>query len=60
MNIILLGAKATILANLPVLVVEDKKHKDVGHTDTEHAVDMLLTWGARILHQVNNDVILGW
>lgn len=57
---ILLGAKSTILANQPVMVVEDKKHKDVGHADTEHAVDMLLTWGARILHQVNNDVILGW
>lgn len=57
---ILLGAQNTIMTNRPVLVVEDKKHKDVGHADTDQAVDLLLSWGARILSRVNNDVVIGW
>jgi FkbM family methyltransferase len=57
---ILLGAQNTIMTNRPVLVVEDKKHKDVGHGDTDQAVDLLLSWGARILSRVNNDVVIGW
>lgn len=59
-NPILKGAKQTILRDRPVMVVEHKKHKDVGHSDTEYALDTLISWGARILQQVKSDVILGW
>lgn len=59
-NTILQGAKETILRDRPIMVVEHKKHKDVGHTDTEHAVDTLISWGAQILTTVKNDVIIGW
>jgi FkbM family methyltransferase len=58
-NNIVAGAKQTILRDRPIMVVEDKKHKDVGHSDIE-AVPTLLSWGARILKTVNNDVIIGW
>ena len=57
---ILLGAKHTILHNRPIIVIEDKKHKDVGHAHTELAVDTLIGWGARILSRVKDDVIMGW
>ena len=57
---ILLGAKHTILHNRPIIVIEDKKHKDVGHADTEMGVATLVSWGAKILTRVNDDVIIGW
>jgi len=57
---ILLGAKQTLISNRPIIVIEDKKHQDVGHAGTDHAVDLLIGWGARIMTTVNNDVILGW
>lgn len=59
-NNILLGAKNTILKYRPILVVEDKKHKDVGHQDTDQALDTLISWGAKILQTVKNDQIVGW
>lgn len=58
-NTILRGARETILRYQPIMVVENKKHQDVGHTDIV-ALDTLLGWGATILAQVKNDVILGW
>lgn len=57
---ILKGAEQTILQCRPILVVENKNHQDVGHTDTNTAIDLCVSWGARILDQVRNDVILGW
>ena len=59
-NTILRGAKETILKYKPIMVVEHKKHKDVGHTDTAQALDTLVSWGARILTSVKNDYVLGW
>jgi hypothetical protein len=55
-----MGAQHTIMHNRPIVVIEDKKHKDVGHADTELGVDTLLSWGAKILSRVNDDVIMGW
>jgi FkbM family methyltransferase len=57
---ILKGAQRTIQQCRPIMVVENKNHQDVGHSDTASAIDLCLTWGARILDQVRNDVILGW
>lgn len=57
---ILLGAKDTVCRYRPIIVIEDKKHQDVGHADTERALPTLIGWGAKILKQVNNDVIVGW
>jgi FkbM family methyltransferase len=57
---ILLGAEQTVRRNRPIIVVEDKKHQDVGHTDTEGALELLQSWGASVLERVNNDVIVGW
>lgn len=59
-NNILLGAKETILRHRPMVVVEDKHHRDVGHTDTDSALDTLLSWGARVLKTIGNDRIVGW
>lgn len=59
-NVILKGARETILANRPIMVVEHKRHQDVGHTDVDQALDTLVSWGARILDRVKNDYILGW
>ena len=59
-NTILRGAKETILKYRPIMVVEHKKHKDVGHTDTAQALDTLVSWGAKILTSVKNDYVLGW
>jgi FkbM family methyltransferase len=59
-NTILRGGKQTILRDRPILVVEHKKHKDVGHTDTAQALDTLISWGAKIIGNVKNDYIVGW
>lgn len=57
---ILQGAEQTVRRCRPILVIEDKKHKDVGHDQYTGAIDLLLSWGARRLQQVRNDVIIGW
>jgi FkbM family methyltransferase len=59
-NTILRGAKQTILRDRPIMVVEHKKHQDVGHTDVDQALDTLISWGARTIGRVNNDYIVGW
>lgn len=59
-NNIILGAQETILKYRPIMVVEDKKHQDVGHTDTDQALMTLIGWGARVIDTVKNDKILGW
>lgn len=57
---IIMGGKQTLLRCRPIIVVEDKRHKDVGHNNTEIAVDTLIGWGAKILSRIKDDVILGW
>jgi len=59
---ILLGAEQTIKEYKPVMVVEQKLHKDTGITeDTQYeSVELLKSWGARELSRVRNDVILGF
>jgi hypothetical protein len=59
---ILTGARETILRNRPIIVVEQKLHKDTGKTkETQfEAVDLLKLWGAKELARVRHDVILGW
>lgn len=57
---ILLGGQHMIQRCQPIIVIEDKQHQDVGHTDTHGAVGIVMSWGAQILDQVRNDVILGW
>lgn len=59
-NTILRGAKETILRDRPIMVVEHKKHKDVGHSDVDQALNTLISWGAVILTNVKNDYIVGW
>lgn len=59
-NKIINGARETIMSCRPIIVIEDKKHQDVGHDDTVSALDTLLGWGARILKTVNRDHIIGW
>ena len=59
-NNIILGAQKTILKYRPIMVVEDKKHQDVGHGDTDLALDTLISWGARVIDSVKNDKIVGW
>jgi len=59
---ILNGAKKTILSNRPIIVVEQKPHRDCAYTtDNQHeAVDLLLSWGACKLDNVKHDFIIGW
>ena len=59
-NTILRGARQTIMRDRPVMVVEHKRHKDVGHDDVDQALDTLISWGAYIITNVRNDYILGW
>jgi len=44
----------------PVIVVEQKFHKDTGITDNGETVALLQSWGACIVEQVRNDVIMTW
>lgn len=57
---ILLGAEQTIKKFKPVIVIEQKFHKDVGIKDEGQAYDLLIGWGMRELARVRNDVILGF
>jgi hypothetical protein len=59
---ILLGAEQTIKRFQPVVVVEQKLHKDTGRTEQNQyqAAELLKSWGAQQLARVNHDVILGW
>lgn len=59
-NQILIGAQHTLLRDRPIIVIEDKKHKDVGHADTRGAIDRLQQWGAVVLDRIRSDVIMGW
>ena len=59
-NNILQGAKNTLLRDRPIMVVEHKKHKDVGHSDTVYALDTLKSWGAKVLTSIRSDYVLGW
>ena len=59
-NTILRGARQTIMRDRPVMVVEHKRHKDVGHDDVDQALDTLIGWGAHIITNVRYDYILGW
>lgn len=59
-NTILRGAQQTILRDRPIMVVEHKKHKDVGHADIDQALNTLISWGGKILTNVKNDYIVGW
>ena len=44
----------------PIIVVEQKFHQDTGTVDHGETVDLLKLWGAKQLHKVNNDLIMGW
>lgn len=57
---ILLGAQNYLKKCRPVVVVEQKFHQDTGVQDHGQAVALLLSWGAKILKTVNQDVIMGW
>jgi hypothetical protein len=57
---ILQGAEQTLRRYRPIMVLEDKKHKDVGHNQYHGAVDLLMAWGARRIQQIRSDVILTW
>jgi len=59
---ILQGAEQTIKHHQPVIVVEQKLHKDTGITEeTQYgSVELLKSWGMVQLANVRNDCILGW
>ena len=57
---IILGGENYIKACRPVIVVEQKFHKDTGIVDNGEAVELLKSWGARLLRQVKHDLIMGW
>ena len=57
---VLKGAEQTIKKHKPIIVIEQKFHKDVGHVDDGEAVTLLRSFGARQLDKVRNDLIFGW
>jgi FkbM family methyltransferase len=57
---IIQGGENYIKACRPVIVIEQKFHKDTGVIDDGQAVELLKSWGARLLKQFNNDLILAW
>ena len=54
------GAEQTIKKFKPVIVIEQKFHKDVGHADDGEAVRLLNSFGVHQLDKVRNDYIFGW
>lgn len=59
-NKIIQGSEQTILRHRPIIVIEDKRHTDVGHDDTVSAMQTLLNWGMKKLQTIRNDHIMGW
>ncbi len=57
---IILGGANYIKTCRPVIVVEQKFHKDTGIVDNGEAVDLLQSWGMRLLEKKNHDLIMGW
>ena len=57
---VLKGAEQTIKKHKPIIVIEQKFHKDVVHVDDGEAVTLLRSFGARQLDKVRNDLIFGW
>lgn len=57
---IILGGKNYIKSCRPVIVVEQKFHKDTGIVDNGEAIDLLTSWGMRLLQKKNHDLIMGW
>jgi len=57
---IILGGENYIKSCKPVIVVEQKFHKDTGTTDNGEAVELLISWGAKLLQQKKHDLIMGW
>jgi hypothetical protein len=57
---IIVGGENYIKTCKPVIVVEQKFHKDTGIVDNGEAVELLKSWGARLLRQVKHDLIMGW
>ena len=57
---VLKGAEQTIKEHKPIIVIEQKFHKDVGHVDDGEAVTLLRSFRARQLDKVRNDPIFGW
>ena len=57
---IIVGGENYIKTCRPVIVVEQKFHKDTGIVDNGEAVELLKSWGARLLRQVKHDLIMGW
>jgi len=57
---IIVGAELYIKSCRPVIVVEQKFHKDTGIVDNGEAVDLLQSWGMRLLQKKNHDLIMGW
>jgi FkbM family methyltransferase len=57
---ILVGGENYIKSCKPIVVVEQKFHKDTGITDNGEAVELLKSWGAKLLQQKKHDLIMGW
>ena len=56
----ILGGENYLKSCKPVIVVEQKFHKDTGITDNGEAVELLKSWGAKLLQQKKHDLIMGW
>lgn len=54
------GGEQYIKEFQPIIVVEQKFHKDTGIADNGETIDLLKLWGAQVLRKVNNDLIVGW
>ena len=57
---IILGGENYIRSCRPIIVVEQKFHKDTGIVDTGETVELLKLWGAKLLQRVRHDLIMGW
>ena len=57
---IILGGKNYINSCKPIIVIEQKFHKDTGIVDNGEAVELLKSWGAKLLQQKKHDLIMGW
>lgn len=59
---LVLGAKKTFRKHKPIIMLEQKPHKEFGKTGDRQweTVELLKSWGAREIIKIKNESVLGW
>jgi len=57
---VVLGSKETIIKNKPIIIIEQKGHAARYKEEQYEAIDILTSYGAKIIDKVVKDIILFW